>query len=194
VPAHVESAVIFAAPLGCAASHADSHAASVHFSAQSMSAVQSASPKHALACPQQLVSRHESHVGSPLPKPHALLEGGGPPPPPPAPPPPPHALEQLVSMHWLSVSSSAAPVGCDDMHDEIHASSLHASPHAMSAVQSASATQALFCAQQLVSRQASQVASPVERPHDPAPPAPDFSFGVLGAPFTFPASVAMVDA
>ena len=97
-------------------------------------------------------------------KPHALVDGGedG---------PPPHAAEQLVSTQVESVSSSAAPVGCADMQAEMHASSLQASPHVTRAVQSAFETQAVFWAQQLVSRHVSQVASPVESPQAPPPPA-----------------------
>jgi hypothetical protein len=164
VLAQVERAVIFAEPVGCAASQAASHAESVQAWAQSMRAVQSASPRQAFALAQQFVSRHVSQVALPLPKPHALVDGGeeG---------PPPHALEQLVSTHVESVSSSAAPVGCADMQAERHASSLQASPHVTSAVQSALETQAVFWAQQLVSRQVSQVGSPVESPHVPPPPA-----------------------
>jgi len=164
VLAQVESAVIFAVPVGCAASQAPSHAASVQAWAQSMRAVQSASPRQAFAVVQQLVSRHVSQVALPLPKPHALVDGGedG---------PPPHAAEQLVSTQVESVSSSAAPVGCADMQAEMHASSLQASPHVTRAVQSAFETQAVFWAQQLVSRHVSQVASPVESPQAPPPPA-----------------------
>lgn len=166
--AHADSAFSFAVPLGWAVSHAASHASSVQRSAQSMSAVQSVSFSHAVASAQQLVPRQESHVASPVSKPHALE-----PPPPPRPgppPPPPHALVQLDCMQVVSASSSFAPLGCADMHAEIHASSMHASPHETSAVQSASFMHAVFSAQQLASMHVSHVASPVRRPH--APPAP----------------------
>jgi hypothetical protein len=160
VLAHVESAVIFEVPAGCAASHAASHALSPHALAQSMSAMHSASLRQAFASAQQLVSRQLSHAGVPLSKPHALLDGGDD-------EPPPHAVEQLFSTHVESVSKSAAPVGCAEKHVEKHASSLQASPHATSAVQSASPTQAVFSAQQLAPRHESQVGSPVARPQVP---------------------------
>src|SRR5262245_21728024 len=52
----------------------------------------------------------------------------------------------------------------------MHASSVHAFPHAISAVQSSLLTQALFSAQQLLSRHASHVGSPDERPQPPGGP------------------------
>jgi hypothetical protein len=55
------------------------------------------------------------------------------------------------------------------MHEEMQASSVHASPHAMSAEQSASDAHALSSEQQLASTHVSQVGSPVDRPHAPAP-------------------------
>lgn len=186
--AHVESAVIFAVPAGCALSHAASHAESLQVWAQSMSAVQSASPRQAFASPQQFVSRQLSHAAAPVPKPHALL--GGPE------EPPPHAVAQLVPTHVESESSSAAPVGCAVMQPERHASSRHASPHVTSAVQSASETHAVFGAQQLVSRHVSQVASPVESPHDAPPPPPLRVFRARrdGAAPTFAESAAIAAA
>jgi hypothetical protein len=131
----VESAEIFAAPEGCAASHADSHVSSVHAPAQSRSAVQSASVKHAFASAQQLPSRHALHVGSGLPNPHALVGGG--------PDGPPHASEQLDETHEERVSRSDAPFGCAAKHEEKQASSVHALPHAMSAAQSESEAHAV---------------------------------------------------
>jgi hypothetical protein len=188
VSAHVEIALSFAVPVGCADSHAETHASSAQRSAQSRSAVQSASERHAFASPQQFVSRHESHVGSPLPKPHALPGGG---------PPgggPPHCEAQLDSTHLESESRRPAPVGCEDMHAEIHASSAHASPHAMSALQSGSATHALFSAQQLASRQVSQVGSPLVRPQEPPPPGPPDFRCVPGFTLALFASAEITDA
>jgi hypothetical protein len=163
VLAHVESAEIIAAPDGCAVSQADSHAASAHPSAQSRRAVQSASPKHAFASAQQLPSRHASHVASPLAKPHALVVvGEG---------PPPQAVPQLDSTHVERPSSSEAPVGCAVKQPEKHASSEQASPHAMSAVQSASEAHAVSSAQQLDVTHVSHEGSPVDSPQAPASPA-----------------------
>lgn len=185
--AHVDTALIFAEPPGCAASHALTHAPVVQPSAQSMSAMQSASPRHVFATPQQLVSRHESHVASPLAKPHALTDG--------PPEGPPHAAEQLVSTHEESESSSRAPLGCAEKQAPKQASSVHALPHAISAVQSASATHAAFGAQQLASRHASHVASPVERPQLPAPfvfVEPSFGADFLPDAFVASAAIAVV--
>ena len=153
-----------------------------------MSATQSASPVHAFAAPQQLVSRHESHIASPLPKPHALVDGGGPP------LPPPHCAPQPDCMQSMSAFSFVAPVGCADIHAEMHASSLHASPHEMSALQSASETHAVFSAQQVASMHVSHVASPVERPHVPPPsrPASPPESEIEGFPAVFEESPAMV--
>jgi len=166
VPPHVTSAFSSEAPVGWADSQAAAHAASLHIRSQSITVVQSGSLRHVSATPQQFVSRHESHAGSPLPKPHELVDGGG------GGVPPPHADMQLFSRQVEIESRSAAPVGCDEKHAEMQASSLHASPHVMSAVQSASATHAVLSAQQLASRHESQLASPVERPPQVPPPLP----------------------
>ena len=131
--------------------------------------MQSASLMHASARVQQLVSRQLSHVASPLAKPHPLGEPR--PPPEPPPPPPPQAVEQLVSRQVKAVSSLVAPLGCAVKQAEKHASSVQLLPHVMSAVQSASEAHAVVSAQQLVSRHVLHVASGVERPHPPAPPA-----------------------
>ncbi len=186
--AQAESAFIFAVPPGCAVSQAASHVSSLQRLAQSMSAVQSASPVHAFASAQQFVSRQESQVASPLPKPHALT----PPSPPPPPLLPPHAEVQVDCMQVVSDSSSLAPLGWAVMHAEMHVSSVHASPHEMSAVQSASEIHAVFCAQQLASMQVSHVASPVPRPHAPASRLPPLGSPMVGFFWPFRAIAATV--
>ena len=76
-------------------------------------------------------------------------------------------------MQVVSAFSFVAPLGCALMQAEMHASSRHASPQEMSAVQSASDTQAVFSAQQLASMHVSHVASPLRSPHvPPSAPAP----------------------
>ncbi len=174
--AHDESALSFVAPEGCDVSHVAMQAEVVQLRAQSRSAMQSLSPRHAFASPQQFVSRHESHFVSPLAKPQVLVLGGG------FEGPPPQAVVQLVSMQVKSVSRMAVPVGCAVRQLLMHVSSVHALPHVMSAVQSASFTHAAFWVQQLVSRHESHVASPVWSPH--VPPAPPN--GVMPEPFAPP--------
>jgi hypothetical protein len=194
VVAHVESASSFAAPAGCAVSHAEAHAASVQLSSQSRTAVQSASARQALASPQQLVSRHESQVASPLSNPQPLGPPGG------GDEGAPHAVAHDVSAHDARSSSSFAPLGWFVKQSRKQLSSLgsQASPHAMSALQSGSAAHAFPCAQQLAPMQASHVASPLETPHVPPPPEStwkpaffDFATAAMTVGFTRVASVSL---
>jgi hypothetical protein len=84
----------------------------------------SVEPRHVVVSPQQLASRHASHVGSPLVRPHE------PPPPLLLPPPPletaPHAVPHDVAAHVEIASSFFAPAGCAVSHADAHAASLHA--------------------------------------------------------------------
>jgi hypothetical protein len=96
-----------AAPVGCADKQAEMQASLVHAFPQVMSAVQSASPTHAVLSAQQLAPRQESQVASPDESPQAPLPERKPPRPLPAPPPPPRPPSLLES----AATAAALPSG-----------------------------------------------------------------------------------